>query len=73
MPDAVTGDMHLVNKATFAIMDWFGGSLCPRFTNLQTKHLYCGGNPAQYQDYLIQPVNQIDRQLIEYEWPNRVA
>ena len=71
-PDAVTGDMHLVNKANFAIMDWFGGKLCPRFTNLQTqtKHLYCGDNPAQYQDYLIQPVGQIDRHLIEDEWSN---
>lgn len=72
MPDAITGDMHLVNKANFAIMDWFGGSLCPRFTNLQTqvKHLYCGDNPDQYKGYLIHPVGQIDRQLIEEEWPN---
>jgi TnpA family transposase len=72
MPDAITGDMHIINKANFALMDWFGGRLCPRFTNLETqrKHLYCGGNLAQYNEWLIKPVGTIDRQLIEDEWPN---
>lgn len=72
VPEAITGDMHIINKANFAIMDWFDGKLCPRFTNMQAqvKHLYCSGNPAQYSDYLIQPAGQIDRQLIEEEWPN---
>ena len=71
-PSVLTGDMHIINKANFAIMDWFGGSLYPRFTNLQAqiKHLYCSDDPAQYSDYIICPVGQIDRQLIEEEWPN---
>ena len=71
-PSVLTGDMHVVNKGNFAIMDWFGGALYPRFTNLQTqtKHLYCGDDPVQYSDWLISPVGQIDRQLIEDEWPN---
>lgn len=71
-PDAITGDMHLINKANFAIMDWFGGKLCPRFTNIQTqiKNLYCGDDPTMYDQYLIKPVGQIDRQLIEDEWKN---
>lgn len=71
-PNVLTGDMHIINKANFAIMDWFGGSLYPRFTNLQaqTKHLYCSDDPAQYSDWLIQPAGQINRQLIEEEWPN---
>ena len=29
MPDAITGDMHLINKANFALMDWFGGKIMP--------------------------------------------
>lgn len=64
--------MHLINKANFAVMDWFGGKLCPRFTNLQAqlKHLYCGDDLSQYADWLIKPVDKIDRQLIEDEWPN---
>ncbi|WP_416209929.1 Tn3 family transposase [Legionella sp. PATHC035] len=72
MPEAITGDMHLINKANFAVMDWFGGKLCPRFTNLQAqmKHLYCDDDLSQYADWLIKPVDKIDRQLIEDEWPN---
>jgi len=72
VPTAITGDMHVINKANFALMDWFGGRLCPRFTNLETqrKHLYCGDKPEQYNDWLIKPVGTIDRQLIEDEWPN---
>lgn len=72
VPNAISGDMHIINKANFAIMDWFGGKLYPRFTNLQTqtKHLYCGDDPALYSTWLIPPVGQIDRQLIEEEWPN---
>jgi len=71
-PDAITGDMHLINKGNFAIMDWFGGNLCPRFTNIQAqvKHLYCSGDPEKYKGWLIKPVGQIDRQLIEEEWVN---
>jgi TnpA family transposase len=71
MPDVVTGDMHCINKGNFAIMDWFGSQLFPRFTNLeaQRKHLYCGRDSAEYKDCLVQPVGQIDRQLIENNWP----
>ncbi|PLY42151.1 Tn3 family transposase [Janthinobacterium sp. ROICE36] len=70
-PTTITGDMHCINMANFAILHWFGMNLAPRFTNLQTqtKHLYCG--PGQsYADFLIQPVGQIDRSLIESEKAN---
>ena len=72
-PDIITGDMHSINRANFAIMHWFGGKLYPRFTNveLQRKHLYSGANHPEYQKYLIQPVGVIDRQLIESEWFNQ--
>jgi len=71
-PDVVTGDMHCVNKANFAIMHWFGGHLFPRFTHLeiQRKHLYSGYDLSNYQDHLIQPIDILDRQLIEEEWEN---
>jgi TnpA family transposase len=71
-PDIITGDMHSINKANFAIMHWFGAKLHPRFRNIeaQRKHLYCGINQEEYQKYLIQPIGQINRQLIEQEWPN---
>lgn len=61
--------MHNINKANFAILHWFGLKLAPRFTNLQAqlKHLYCGGNAAQYTDCPIQPTGRIDRHLIAEE------
>ena len=72
-PDIVTGDMHCINKANFVLMYWFGGKLYPRFSNInaQLKHLYCEFNHPQYKNYLIQPVGQIDRELIESEWHNQ--
>lgn len=72
-PDIITGDMHSINRANFAIMHWFGGKLYPRFTNIETqrKHLYCGTNHIAYKKYLIQPTGEIDRQLIESEWSNQ--
>lgn len=72
LPTAITGDMHSINKANFAILHWFRLKLEPRFTNLQAqlKHLYCGNDPANYAHYLIQPVGQIDRPLIVGEKAN---
>ena len=72
LPAVITGDMHSINKANFAILHWFGLKLAPRFTNLQAqlKHLYCGNDPAECERYLIQPVGQIDRQLIVDEKAN---
>lgn len=71
-PTAITGDMHSMNKINFALMDWFGASLCPRFTNLQNqlKHLFCHDDLDQYKDWLIKPVDKINCQLIEEEWLN---
>ena len=72
MPTTITGDMHCLNKANCGVLDWFSLKLAVRFTNLQTqlKHLFCGCNPANYKDFLIQPVSQLDRQLIVSEKKN---
>lgn len=73
-PEIITGDMHSINKANFALMHWFGGKLYPRFTNIeaQRQHLYCcSKDHPEYKKYLIQPIGKIDRQLIESEWPNQ--
>ena len=68
-PTTITGDMHSINMANFAILHWFGMNLAPRFTNLhaQLKHLYRGPGQEGYADFLIQPVGQIDRHLIATE------
>ena len=72
MPTTITGDMHSINMANFAILHWFGMNLAPRFTNLhaQLKHLYGGVGEDAYVDFLIQPVGQIDRNLITSEKAN---
>ena len=71
-PDIITGDMHSVNRANFAIMHWFGGKLYPRFTNIEAQriHLYSEKPKPEYEKYLIQPHGQINRQIIESEWSN---
>ena len=72
VPTAITGDMHSVNKANFAILHWFGLSFEPRFTNLgnQLKELYCADDPTLYETCLIRPVGQIDLPVIVNEKQN---
>ena len=72
VPTAITGDMHSVNKANFAILHWFGPKFAPRFTSLQAQlpHLYCAGDPEQYASYILPPAGQIDRRLIVAEKDN---
>jgi len=72
VPTAITGDMHSVNKANFAILHWFGLRFEPRFTDLdeQLKELYCADDPAPYAKCLIRPIGQVDRQAIVDEKAN---
>jgi len=72
IPDVVSGDMHSINKANFAILKWFKTDFRPRFTNVdsQLKHLYCGDDMANYAGYLVKPVEQLDHQLMVDEWSN---
>jgi TnpA family transposase len=69
---AITGDMHSVNKANFAILHWFGLRFEPRFTDLNArlKELYSADDPALYEKSLIRPVCQIDMQAIVDEKTN---
>ena len=72
MPTVITGDMHSINKANFAILHWFGRRFEPRFTDLkkQLKALYCADDPSRYEKFLIAPVGQIDLQAIMDEKAN---
>jgi TnpA family transposase len=72
VPTAITGDMHSVNRANFAILHWFGLRFEPRFTDLgdELRELYCADHPALYEQCLIRPVGQIDLQVIIDEKPN---
>jgi TnpA family transposase len=72
VPTAITGDMHSVTRANFAILHWFGRRFEPRFTDLQAelKQLYCADRLVSYEKSLIQPVGQVDLQVIMDEKPN---
>lgn len=72
MPTVITGDMHSINRANFAILQWFGLRFEPRFTSPgdMLKALYCADDPARYKNGLIQPAGQINQQVIINEKPN---
>src|SRR3989338_1284301 len=71
-PTVITGDMHSVNKANFALLHMFGGELRPRFTNLKNelKNVYGTKDQACYINFLVQPVGAIDDKLIIDEKDN---
>ncbi len=71
-PTAITGDMHSINKANFALLNWFGLRFEPHFTDLnkQLQELYCTRDPSAYKKCLIQPAGQIDLNLITREKSN---
>lgn len=71
-PEVITGDMHSVNKANFAILHWFGLRFEPRFTDLeqQLKELHCADDPALYANFVVRPGGQVDLQAISDEKDN---
>ena len=72
VPTAITGDMHSVNRANFAILHWFGLRFEPRFTDLghELKERSCADSPTRYEQCLIRPAGQIDVQAIIDEQPH---
>jgi len=72
VPTAITGDMHSINRANFAILHWFGLRFEPRFTSTEDmlKELYCADDLTRYKKCLIQPVGQINQKVIIDEKPH---
>jgi TnpA family transposase len=72
VPTAITGDMHSVNKANFAVLHWFGPRFELRFTDIeaQLKQLYCADDVSLYEKFLIRPVGQVDLPAIANEATN---
>jgi hypothetical protein len=63
IPEAITGDMHSVNKANFIILFWFGILFNPRFTDIVSEiSKVCGTKDEQgYTKFLIKPEDTFDR------------
>lgn len=72
MPTVITGDMHSINRANFAILQWFGLRFEPRFTSVgeMLKELFCADDPVRYKKCLIQPAGQINQKIILDEKPH---
>lgn len=71
-PTILTGDMHSVNKANFALLHWFGADLRPRLKNLKTElsTVFAAKDLSSYKKFLVQPAGKIDKQLILDEKEN---
>ena len=71
-PIVLTGDMHSINKANFAIFNWFGSEFRPQFTNLkkEMKNIFCPKDPSHYQNFLVPPAGQLNRQVLIDEKDN---
>ena len=71
-PTVLTGDMHSINKANFAIFHWFGGDFRPRFTNLkkELENIFCPKDLNHYEEFIVLPAGQINKQVITNEKEN---
>jgi TnpA family transposase len=71
-PDAVSGDMHSVNRINFAILDSISKLFMPNFTDPeeQAKSLISLKPLSLYKDCLIRPTKLANKKLIIEEWDN---
>lgn len=66
-PQAITGDMHSINKCNFAILHCFGKQYKPRFTSLNTelKRIYGGKDMEKYANAALAPTKKIDSDIMK--------
>ena len=71
-PNAVSGDMHSVNRVNFALLDSINKSFMPNFTDpeTQTKNLISMKPLSLYKDCFIKPTKFINKKFIIEEWDN---
>jgi TnpA family transposase len=71
-PDAISGDMHSINKVNFAVLDSISKLFMPNFSNPeeQVKSLRCMKSLSLYKDCFIKPNKIINKKLIIEEWEN---
>ena len=71
--DAVSGDMHSINRVNFDLLFLFGYRFMPRFTKLEerTEHnLVHFLDPESFKKHPIKPKRKINTKLITKEWDN---
>jgi len=71
--NAVSGDMHSINKINFALLHLFGYRFMPRFTNLTkktAKYLVAFKSYDSGSKDIIKPAGIVNDTLIRDEWDN---
>jgi len=71
--EAISGDMHSINRVNFIILFLFGYRFMPRFTQLDKKarnNLVSFDDPKDYEGLLVKPSKKVNVQLIIKEWDN---
>ena len=71
-PDAVSGDMHSINRVNFAVLDSISKLFMPNFSDPeeQVKSLRSMKPLVLYKDCFIKPTKLANRKLIIEEWEN---
>ncbi len=71
-PDAVSGDMHSINRVNFAVLDSISKLFMPNFSDPeeQVKSLRSMKHLVFYKDCFIKPTKLANRKLIIEEWEN---
>lgn len=71
-PDAISGDMHSINRVNFAVLDSISKLFMPNFTDPeeQVKSLRSMKPLSLYKHCFIKPIKLTNRKLITEEWEN---
>ncbi len=71
-PNWHCGDSHSINHVNFALLHLIGQNFAPHLKkiNKKSKHIYCFGDPKQYEGGLLIPAGTYNTKLIEEEWDN---
>ena len=71
-PDAVSGDMHSINRVNFAVLGFISKLFMPNFSDQeeQVKSLRSMKHLVFYKDCFIKPTKLANRKLIIEEWEN---
>lgn len=74
-PDAISGDMHSVNRVNFAALDSISKAFMPNFTSPaeEAKNLKSIKPLNLYKEYIMRPAKLVNKKLIIEEWDNKIS
>ncbi|MBX2840621.1 MAG: Tn3 family transposase [Flammeovirgaceae bacterium] len=71
-PDIHSVDTHGTNQVNFAILEFFGYQLAPRYAKItdQSEKLCTFDQLGEHENYIIRATHQVNEELIIQEWEN---